>query len=109
LAGITSACNCLSLREDKSTGEIKVRWDLTPSLMPIIRPQRTINGALTIRPSGSGAFTFQYEGDQFPRQELYFWRDGLRTVLAKTGQSYDASGMAQAGTAIRGTWRKYWV
>lgn len=104
----TEEYNCLSAREDPSTGRISLRWDLTQSRMPIIRPARTIGGKMTITPTSFGG-SVVYTGDLFPKQELYYFIGAKRYKVFQTGQSNEPDGMAHAGATINGSFRTYFV
>ena len=66
----TEEYNCLRFSENASTGVITLRWSLTQSRMPIIRPDRTIEGSMVVVPSSTGG-KVRYRGNKFPKQELY--------------------------------------
>lgn len=66
------------------TGVLSVRWDITQSRLPIIRPDLTVNGHLEIWPNlqAGGNAELDYFGEGFPSEEAYYyWASGTRTTL----------------------------
>ena len=61
-------------------GKLTLKWDLTQSKMPIIRPSLTVNGKLEIWP-GKAKSRYVYQADMFPSQEMYYINGGRRTKL----------------------------
>jgi len=84
--------NYARVRENAYDGTLTVAWDITQSIMEIIRPQMTVNGKLTLRPSAT-KIGYRYEADQFPSQELYyFYKSRRQVVLRRPRPDYNGMG-----------------
>jgi hypothetical protein len=104
----TEEYNCLRFSENASTGVITLRWSLTQSRMPIIRPDRTIGGSMVVVPSSTGG-KVRYRGNKFPKQELYYFIGSSREVLFQLGQSSEPNGMSQWGDDVERKFHTNWV
>ncbi len=108
-AFLTENYNCLRIVEDPLSGRLVLRWSLTQSRMPVIRPDRTIEGSLTISPGGSRGGTVAVTGNEFPKQELYYFMGSGRETLMRTGQSWEPNGMSLWGSTTSVRYHTYWV
>jgi RHS repeat-associated protein len=77
-------CNIVT-RSESLKGVLTVRWDITQSLLPIFRPQMTVNGRMIVYPptSSHGAYVDMW-GEGFPSEEWFYYNErGLRTRLTR--------------------------
>ena len=97
-AVINERVNIVRLSES-SDGTIGVTWDITQAIQPVIRPDLTVNGSMTIRPGSmyrDDSPRIVYHGDGFPSEEMYWFdrciRTGCltrRTVFQHPGDRFD--------------------
>jgi RHS repeat-associated protein len=77
-------CNFVAVRENATTGVIDIRWSITQSKLPIVRPINTVEGRMVVYPSAVARQPrlVDYWGEGFPHEEMYWVRpDSTRAKL----------------------------
>ena len=95
--GIDQRHNLITITES-ANGTINVRWSVTQSMLPVIRPDFTVEGWMKILPGSlfwDDLPRIEYHGEGFPSEELYWFdscvRTGCslrRTIFQRRGESF---------------------